>query len=923
VTFSKTGFAPLSINDVVQTAGHTRTLNATLKVVGIVQTVQVSGDVTPLDETTAVIGERVERNQIQSLPLNGRNWATLTALVPGGIDSGGSNQRTIRFADRGLDDNNFTYDGVDATNILNQAQQPYVRLAIPTESIQEFRVQSMLFTADNGSTPGGQMAVTSISGTNQYHGTVFDYLRNDMFDARNPFDYLNPTYPKPPFRLNQFGGGIGGPIVCNKTFFYATYEGIRQSLGQTLLGYVPSDSFRAQVEAQSPSLIPVLNAYPRGQTPVTQQISQVVQDGQQIDNENSGMFRLDEIFTPKTTAYFRFSYDAAITVVPLGTSGLYLSDRQQSNSTPVNSVIELLHIFSNNWVNEFKFGFNRSTAYRTNLSTLGSPYSVAVPGFTRLNTNQENIGAGNTFGWIDNATWVHGRNTMKFGGEVRRVQLNQGNTANGSVTYSSLANFAANNVNAATYAAELPVNGLRKTQFFGFIQDEYKVSPTLTLNLGLRYSFFNQFHEVQNRANPFDFATCGPQGFCGPGTSFGRPNPYDFDPRIAAAWAPASLGGRTVLRGGFGIYHGDGQLDDQNLPIANEVQRYSLSSKTIPNLSYPIDPFLPYAPGIVSPRDMYRLRNDMYVMAGGVSVQQELARNLIGALSYAGSVGRYLLTTSYVNLIDPLTGQRPYPDFGQVEYRGNNNSSSFNAFQVSIQRNFVNGFSLSANYQWSHEIDNGSLGGGEADFPQNPLCMPYQRASGDYDARHVFNADGIYDLPFGQGQRYLSNPGVVSQIASGWSFTAIFSGRTGIPVNILVDRTASSVPTGDTVNQRPNVVPGVPLAPPAGSSPLVWINPAAFAVPAAGTEGNLPRNFVRGPGMWQTDVGLQKQTALTERMQLLFRVEAFNLFNRAQYGLPQNDISSPTFGYILNTVNTGPVGTGTPRQLQFMLRLNF
>jgi Carboxypeptidase regulatory-like domain/TonB dependent receptor len=923
VTFSQSGFAPLVVKDVVQTVGQTRTLNATMQVTGIVQTVQVSGDVTPLDETSATIGERVERNQIQSLPLNGRNWATLTALVPGGIDSGGSNQRTIRFADRGLDDNNFTYDGVDATNILNQAQQPYVRLAIPTESIQEFRVQSMLFTADNGSTPGGQMAVASTSGTNQFHGTVFDYLRNDVFDARNPFDYLNPTYPKPPFRLNQFGGSISGPIVRNKTFFYVTYEGIRQSLGQTLIGYVPSDSFRAQVEAESPALVPVINAYPRGQTNITKQIAQVVQEGQQIDNENSGMFRLDQIFTQKTTAYLRFNYDAAITVVPLGASGLYLSDQQQSNSTPVNGIIELLHIFSNNWVDEAKFGFNRSTAYRTNLSTLDSAYSISVPGFTKLNTNQQNIGAGNSFGWIDNVTWVHGRHTVKFGGEVRRVQLNQGNTANGTITYASLANFAANLVNAATYAAELPVNGLRKTQVFAYIQDEYKVSPTLTLNLGLRYQFFSRFHEVKNRAIPFDFATCGPQGFCGAGAEFSRPNLLDLDPRVAAAWAPSTLGGKTVLRAGFGTYHGDGQLDDQNLPIANEVQRYSLSSKTIPNLSSPIGPFLPYTPGIVSPRDMYRLRNDMYVTAWSVSVQQQLARNWVGTLTYAGSTGTYLLTTSYINLIDPVAGQRPYPNFGQVEYRGNNNSSSFNAFQASIQRNFSGGFSLSANYQWSHEIDNGSLGGGEADFPQNPLCMPCEQASGDYDARHVFHANGIYNLPFGQGQRYLSNPGVVEHIVSGWSFTAIFSGRTGIPVNVLVDRTASSVPTGDTVNQRPNLVPGVSLSPPPGSSPLVWINPAAFVAPAAGTEGNLPRNFLRGPGIWQTDVGLQKQMPLTERVQLLFRVEAFNLFNRAQYGQPQSDITSPTFGYILNTVNTGPVGTGTPRQLQFMLRLNF
>ncbi len=578
VTFIHAGFAPVTFNDLVQTIGQTRKLDVTMKVAGMVGTIQVTGDVTPLEETSASVGQRIEQKQTQDLPLNGRNWATLTALVPGAVNAGGSNQRTIRFAGRGLDDNNFTFDGIDATNVLNQAQQPYVRLAIPTDSIQEFRVESMLFTAEAGTTAGGQMAVTSGSGTNEYHGDAFDYLRNDIFDARNPFDYLNPTYPKPPFRLNQFGGSIGGPIVRNKTFFYLNYEGIRQTLGQTLVGYVPTDTFRAQVAAQSPELIPVLNAYPEGQTPINTQVAQFAGEGQQLDYENSAMVRLDQIFSDKTTAYLRFNFDAAVSTAPLGTSGLYLDDTQQVNSRPVNGVIELLHTFKTNWVNEAKFGLNRSTAYSTNQSTLGSAYSVAVPGFTKLNTNQLKIGAGTTFSWIDNVTWVTGRHTVKFGGEVRRVQLNQGNTASGTASYSSLANFVANMLNNASYAAELPVNGLRKTQFFGFIQDEYKVTPNLTLNLGLRYQFFNQFHEVNGKAIPFDFNTCGPQGVCGAGASFGRLNPYDFDPRIGFAWSPTAWGPNTVIRGGFGIYHGDGQLDDQNLPIANEVQRYSLSS---------------------------------------------------------------------------------------------------------------------------------------------------------------------------------------------------------------------------------------------------------------------------------------------------------------------------------------------------------
>ena len=206
----------------------------------------------------------------------------------------------------------------------------------------------------------------------------------------------------------------------------------------------------------------------------------------------------------------------------------------------------------------------------------------------------------------------------------------------------------------------MPVNGLRKTQYFGYIQDEFKWLPNLTVNLGARYSFFNIFHETQGRSNPFDFDTCGPQGFCGVGASFGRPNYGDLDPRIAFAWAP-TRSGRTVLRAGFGMYHEDGQLDDQNLPNSNEVFRYSLSRKTIPDLSFPIDPFLVDVTGKISPRADDRRRKDTFVDQWGISVQQELPANFVGTVSYVGSEGHHLLTLSEVNVVDPLTGDSSFP----------------------------------------------------------------------------------------------------------------------------------------------------------------------------------------------------------------------------------------------------------------------
>jgi len=924
VTFSHDGFKPLSVENVVQAISQTRTLNARLQVSGGQEQVEVSASSVQLDETSNTLGTRIEQKQIKELPLDGRNWATLTTLAPGAVDTGGSNQRSVRFAGRGRDDNNFTYDGIDATNIINQAQQPYVRLAIPLDTIEEFRVDSVLATAETGGSGGGQLIITSPSGTNAFHGNAFEFFRNNVFDAREPIDVLNAT--QPPFHLNQFGASLGGPIVNGKTFFFVAYEGYRQILGQTLPGFVPSDAFRAQVSAESPELVPILNAYPRGQTLISPDIARFVGEGRQIVHEDSGMFRLDHRFSDTTTLFARANIDSAVSNAPFGSSGAFLEDTQELTSSPVNAGIELLHIFSPTLLNEVKFGFNRSTANTLDINHTNLLYAVAVSGFTTLNNNRASIGAGNTFSGIDNATWVKARHTIKAGVEIRRVQMNQGTGSSGTINFPSTDAFAADQVSTASLTGMLPVNGLRKTQYFGYLQDEFKWLPNLTLNLGARYSFFNIFHEVQGRSNPFDFDTCGSQGFCGVGTSFGRPNYGDLDPRIAVAYAP-SRNGRTVIRAGFGMYHEDGQLDDQNLPNSNEVFRYSLSSKTISNLSFPIDPFLVDTTGKISPRADDRRRKDTYVDQWSFSIQQTLPADFVGTISYVGSEGHYLLSLSEVNVVDPLTGLRPYPQFGQVDWRGNRNDSNYNGLSVSVKRSFSHGFLLGANYMWSHEIDDGSNGSGDGDslVAQNVACQPCERADGIWDVRHVFNANAVYELPFGPGKPYLSQPGIARSIFGSWEITSMVVARSGFPVNVTVDRASSDVPDGNTNNQRPDLVPGVSLTPPGGKTIAEWINPAAFAIPAPGTFGDAPRDLARGPGAWQMDMGIGKHIPVTERVALEFRTEFFNIFNHPQYGQPQSDFSAGPgiFGGIISSVNNGPVGTGTPRQIQFMLRASF
>jgi hypothetical protein len=324
---------------------------------------------------------------------------------------------------------------------------------------------------------------------------------------------------------------------------------------------------------------------------------------------------------------------------------------------------------------------------------------------------------------------------------------------------------------------------------------------------------------------------------------------------------------------------------------------------------------------------MQRRRKDMYVTHWGLSVQRTLPDNVLGTVSYVGSKGTHLLTLSYVNVINPLTGQPPYPQFGQIAWRGNDSNSTYQGLAVGLQRTFRKGLLFAMNYTWSHEIDDGSMGSGDGDSltPEIVACRACDNASGIWDVRQVVNANAVYELPFGAGKAYLNQLGILPRVFGSWALTTVVGAHTGFPVNVTVDRSASAVPDGNTNNQRPNVLPGIPLIPPGAATPSEWINPAAFAAPAAGTFGNAPRDVARAPGLWQADVGLSKRIPLRERYQLQFRAEAFNILNRDQFGAPNADFSEGPgeFGLITQPVNTTPIGTGTPRQIQLALRFEF
>ena len=999
VTVEHQGFRSVEFVDVEQIIGRTRTLNAQLQVSGGEERVEVSSASALLDHSTSAVTGLIEREQADELPLNGRDWSVLTAFVPGAIDTGGGNQRSVRFAGRGLDDSNFTYDGVDATNIVNQTQRPWVRLSIPLDAIAEFRVNTLMSTAEDGATGGAQLNVASPSGTNRFHGRLFEYLRNDFFDAPLPVwgtpavwtpSLVQQPEAKQPLRLNQFGGSVGGPIVRDKTFFFLAAESYRQNWGYPASGLVPNPTFLANLPAGiNPNVAAIIKAFPGAGPKTAENTINGVTDAEivtcqcaQVVNENSFMLRIDQHFSAKTTGFMRFNFDRSVNTQPLSATA---TDLQQKVSAPVNGALELLHVFNSHLVNAAHAGFNRSTNNQYNNSDSGIIYKIAIseayttptPAFVTENYDYTSIYAGNSYSVNDNLTWTRGRHTVKAGVEYRRVQLNQDHPTDGSITFSTVTNLAADAVRKASLAGALPVNELRKNDTIFYGQDEYKVRPNLTLNLGVHYTIFGLFSENNGLAEPFDFDTCGPQGYCPVGASFGQQNYGDVDPRVGFAWTPWKAG-KTVIRGGFGTYHEDGQLDDQNLPAGNEVPSYSASSSKS-TLSYCPPATCPvqaggvltstatdaFTAGTYKPSAEQRDRKDSYVDQWSFSVQRELPANFVGTLSYLGSHGLHLLEQGEVNLLaynastNSYGPQTQYPQCAWnanapagscatgFQWRGSVGMSTYNGLSVSMRRSFSHGLDVAANYMWSHEIDNGSNGSGDGDEiqPQNQACQSCDVASGAWDARHVVNGNAVYQLPFGHGKALLNQGGIADAIAGGWQLTTTALARTGFPVNVL---TALNGPDGNQAGTQRPLLTGQPLTPPGGRTIAHWFNPAAFEIPAlnsagnASIFGNAPRDLLNGPGTWQVDLGAGKTVSLGERARIEFRAEAYNVFNHPQLGQPSatcggnGSSSGPTacggsLGQITNTINLNtaivnpitPVGSGTPREMQLALRFEF
>jgi hypothetical protein len=704
-------------------------------------------------------------------------------------------------------------------------------------------------------------------------------------------------------------------VIKDKAFFFVNYEGLRQDLGQTLINFVPNAAFRAQVLQTSPELKPIIDAYPVGQVPVDSITDQVTSVATDTVREDAGMARFDYRFSDKDSAYVRYNIDDAYIDSPQDALGTH----NVIPHRPQNLVLQYGRIFSPRTINEVKFGLNRANYHNWTYGT--APVAVSPGPFDSVSDTALDTEVGTTFSYVDNLTMIRGRHTFKTGFDIRRIRLNNsGNTLSTStLTYDTAEDFINNQASAATYLEGEGVVGNRRTFWMGYFQDEFKAAPNLTLNLGLRYEYYSVMHEILNRSAVVDIYGCG--GFCPKGTPYYSPDYTNFGPRVGIAWSPSALGGKTTIRSGFGIYYGGNQNDDFSDPAESAVPRYSLTSADYPNLGYPLTAFLDPANQLFSPKAIDRNRQDLYYENWSFIVEHQLPANLLLQTGYVGGEGHHLFDRYQVNLINPVTGERPLPEFSQFGLKANDGNNNFNALQVMLMRRFSSGLLFQSNYMWSHGITDSSIGAGESVSFQNMSCRSCDRSNSNIDVRHTFTLNAVYQLPFGPGKPML-NSGAASHILGGWEMSGIASARTGLPVNISMTRKASQMLDGNTSSQRPNLVPGESIYA-ADQTISQWFNPAAFSTPAKYTWGNLGRYAAFGPGNFEVDLALQKRFRLTEKYSLDVRAAAFNLANHPQYANPASNWSKSSFGEITSVLNTGAVGMGAPRRIEFMTRVTF
>jgi len=972
VTIELSGFAPVR-REVTLGVADARSVDVALTLAGITEAVTVAGEATTLDTTSARLGVNVSPAELQSLPVNGRNFANLMTLATGATTDGNGGWASVRFNGKSNQQNYLNYDGVDGTYVWDaspgylNATGSQFRLQTSMEAIAEFRVNSGLAPAESGLGAGGNITVVSKSGSNRIAGSVFEYFRNDAMDAATKYDNQ-----KQDLEFNQFGGSVGGPIATNKTFFFVSYEGLKQRTGLSFTEAVPSDEAIRRVQAGEPvgtgagqsaartqAVAALLAGFPRGTVATANPLLALATLNTRADQrEHTVSFRADHRFSNSQSVYGRVLYSDGEVDTPDRT---VTPRRVLASQQPLNVVLNHQSVLGTSVVNELKVGVNRPkydalafgpSGYdptQVSLSGTVTSQSIDARGTTgiarsgllvRATSNASTNGQAydpRSISLSDALTVNRGPHSFKLGGEYRNIASQFQFLGSTEITYAGINEFIDNRPTQVAVALDSPIFTPVQYYAIGFAQDTWRVTSRLTLELGVRYDFYSVVREKDGKAKPFFIED---NAFGTDPDAFYNPDKNNFAPRLSAVY---QLTDKTAVRAGYGHFYGPGQFEDRIQPIENYIERRRVQSTDIAGgaLAYPVDP-ASYR-SLLSVRGYTHDRPDEYNVQYGASVSQELPGAINLTVGYTGSRGKDMFLRGVANTFDNVTRVRQVPSVGQVDYKtsgcvdglvinGNSISgcgrSQYDALQISATRRFRSGLSGGLQYQFSRNKGT-TQGSNEAATASNTFDFNTEFGTNSTDLPHSFNGALVYMLPFN------------GPWAGGWRVGGILNARSGVPINVTINRpdtvtiggvTVTNIPGGNTRGtQRPDLVAGVN---PYLKDGVRWLNPAAFAAPMPGTFGNLPRNYLRGPNFWQLDLNFSKDVRFTDVAGVQFRVELFNITSRLNYempaaalpagtvGQPFTDAVAGTFGYMLGPLNR-TVGLGTARQTQVSVRFLF
>ncbi|MBV8571366.1 MAG: carboxypeptidase regulatory-like domain-containing protein [Acidobacteriaceae bacterium] len=926
-----------------------------------------------VDQTSGLVSGM----QIRELPLNGRSYDQLLTLNPEIVNftneknnatPGISNSAVgnmFAAAGRRPQENLFLLDGVEYTGSaeINMTPGGTSGELLGVDAIREFNVLIDFYGAQYGKRPGAQVLIVDRSGTNEFHGSAYEFLRNSYFDARNFFDQGSV----PGFQRNQFGASAGGPLVHNRSFLFANYEGFRQNLHISTVTLVPDNNARkgilpgGVVVPVSPKSAQLLSLWPvqSPNSPLDSGgIAEAFSSPLQTVRENFGTARFDQVFSERDTLSASYtgdnSYDYTPTANPLSLD----------IETLFNQVATLreTHVFSPSLVNTATAGYSRASYFYTGKPTVsGVPGfidddqvgAVVVGGSATPNTASSITLAGsnngshlfatrNLFTYDDQLSIVRGIHQISVGAWFQRVQSNDELALGqyGQATFSNLTTFLLGVVTTFTAVPSPTPLGWRSLEGAGFIQDQIRLSPRLTVSLGFRGEFTNGWNEVSGRASNF---VTGPNGVLQTqpriASSAFTINRAKFlpQPRIGFAWNPFG-NGKTIVRGGFGLYNDlQDALSyrlDQNAPFNTGI-----TVSNIPLSSLPLIPGQITAKYKVAPAGV---QQDLYtptVISYNFRVEQQLTPNTALSAGYAGSHGYHETLSADLNQALPVTCPAApcpasYPPSTTYYRPGSplanaalgsswawisSADSNYNALLVDLRHRFASGFEFRTAYTWSKSLDDGdtlnaSAAANAPGLAMNTLDIRRDWGPSTYDVRQIVAINGIYDVPFGKNAS-----GFAKVLAQGWSLSGIFSYNTGFPFTPQLSFNPSN--NGNTTNPvRPSVNPAF-SGPVILGSPNEYFNPHAFIVPPNGTYGNLGRDPFTGPGITELDVSLLKNTRLTERLTLQLRGDAFNIANHSNFSTPNlvvfNSAVAPPSGSagVITSTST------SSRQLQIAAKL--